>query len=100
MTDELSLEMWERLRPMDVDVFAERVLKQVFRNKAIIIEPKSWRVLWLLDRLSPTLGETVARFAVKRMRAELAERTRGAEAHARAERASANGSRTTAVSGG
>jgi hypothetical protein len=33
--------MWEKLKPMAPDIFAEKVLDLVARNKAIIIVP-SW----------------------------------------------------------
>jgi NAD(P)-dependent dehydrogenase (short-subunit alcohol dehydrogenase family) len=48
---------FEQLRPMDPSLFARRVLRAVDRGKAIIIEPKRWRLLWYLDRLSPWLME-------------------------------------------
>lgn len=50
------LELWERMRPMDVDVFARKALRGVERNKPIIIVPSFWKVLWWLERLSPTFS--------------------------------------------
>ena len=39
--------------PMDVDLFAQEVLKDVAKNKAIIILPRSGRVAWWLTKLLP-----------------------------------------------
>lgn len=88
-TEEMALEMWDKVRPMNVDVFVERVLPQVFRNRGIIIEPKAWRALWLLDRLSPALSETLAFLVMKKARADLQAMTRSAPPPARTNGATA-----------
>lgn len=49
-------EMIERTRPMDPAVFAQKALKAIERNEAIIVFPRWWRALWLLDRISPTVS--------------------------------------------
>ena len=36
--------------------FAAKVLDQVARNRAIIIVPGWWKILWWLERLAPTLN--------------------------------------------
>jgi hypothetical protein len=51
------VERFERLRPMDAASFARRVVRAVERNRLIIIEPWWWRLFWVLDRLSPRLGQ-------------------------------------------
>ena len=48
------MELWERMRPMNVDVFARKALRAVERNEPIIIFPFLWKVLWWLERFSPT----------------------------------------------
>ncbi len=53
---EVQRELWERLRPMDPDKFAHKVLHAVSRNKAIIVVPSWWKVSWWINRLSPSLG--------------------------------------------
>jgi NAD(P)-dependent dehydrogenase (short-subunit alcohol dehydrogenase family) len=57
---ELPLEkvrdMFERLRPMPSNIFAQKVLNAVAKNKAIIIYPSWWRRIWWINRISPTLG--------------------------------------------
>ena len=39
--------------PMDVDIFAKEVLKDVAKNSAIIILPRFLRLMWWLTRLMP-----------------------------------------------
>lgn len=53
--------MWEKLKPMPPNLFAEKVLNAVAKNKAIIIVPSWWRVFWWINRLSPALGIFLAR---------------------------------------
>jgi short-subunit dehydrogenase len=60
------LEMWEILRPMDADRFAKKVLKQVSRNKGIIVVPGWWKLSWWLGRMSPELNVWMARSAYRR----------------------------------
>ena len=48
--------LFERLRPMDVDRFAELALRDVANNKAIIIHPARWRWIWRMYRLWPGFG--------------------------------------------
>jgi NAD(P)-dependent dehydrogenase (short-subunit alcohol dehydrogenase family) len=47
---------WERFRPMDPSRFAAQALRAVARNEAIIVIPSWWKLIWWLNRLSPTLG--------------------------------------------
>ena len=58
---EVRRKNWERLRPMDPDRFAHRVLRAVAKNKAIIIIPTWWKVFWWINRISPSLGLYVGR---------------------------------------
>jgi len=46
---------WKRTFPADPDRFARSVLDQVGRNKAVIIVPAWWKILWWMERSSPTL---------------------------------------------
>jgi NAD(P)-dependent dehydrogenase (short-subunit alcohol dehydrogenase family) len=43
-------------RPMRPERFAEQALHAVAKNKAIIVIPSTWKALWWLNRLSPSLG--------------------------------------------
>jgi NAD(P)-dependent dehydrogenase (short-subunit alcohol dehydrogenase family) len=46
----------ERQHPMLPERFAEQALRAVARNRAIIVIPSWWRIVWWLNRLSPSLG--------------------------------------------
>ena len=61
----------ERLGAMEPLLLARRVLRAVERNSAIIIEPRSARVVWYLDRLSPWLSEKLWQGALRLARREL-----------------------------
>jgi NAD(P)-dependent dehydrogenase (short-subunit alcohol dehydrogenase family) len=65
---------WERLKPMPPKIFAKRVLKAVAKNRAIIIFPSWWKSFWWINRLSPSLGISLAqnRFqdSIKMLRGE------------------------------
>jgi NAD(P)-dependent dehydrogenase (short-subunit alcohol dehydrogenase family) len=52
--------MWERVRPKPPDIFAEKVLNSVAKNKAIIIVPSWWKLFWWINRLSPSLARFLA----------------------------------------
>ena len=58
----------EKLRPITPEAFAERSLKAVARNQAIIVVPRWWKALWYLERLSPALSMRAAMIALKRTR--------------------------------
>lgn len=45
----------QRLNPMEPADFALHALNAVIRNRAIIIVPARWKLLWWLNRLSPSL---------------------------------------------
>ncbi|OAN26374.1 SDR family NAD(P)-dependent oxidoreductase [Mycolicibacterium iranicum] len=65
---ENQLKLGEALRPMDADVFADKAVRGVLRNEAIIVIPRWWKALWYLERLSPTLSMRTAGIALKRTR--------------------------------
>ncbi len=54
-------QMWKRMRPMPVDQFAERSLRDVAKNKPIIVWPIGGKLFWWIDRLSPALSIKMAR---------------------------------------
>jgi NAD(P)-dependent dehydrogenase (short-subunit alcohol dehydrogenase family) len=49
-------DFFEKFKPMSPNLFAEKVLKSVAKNKAIIIVPSWWKLFWWINRLSPSLG--------------------------------------------
>lgn len=53
--------MNERLRPMDADLFARRALDDVRRNKDVIVHPRGWRMLRLLQSTCPWLVRALSR---------------------------------------
>ncbi|OGP67759.1 MAG: short-chain dehydrogenase [Deltaproteobacteria bacterium RBG_16_44_11] len=63
-------EMWEELKPMAPDVLAKKALNAVAKNRAIIIVPSFWKLLWWLNRLSPALGMAFAKNRFKKMQKE------------------------------
>jgi len=60
-SEESQRAYFERLRPMDPTRFARRVLTRVPRNDALIIVPAWYKVMWWLNRASPSLGRLLAR---------------------------------------
>jgi NAD(P)-dependent dehydrogenase (short-subunit alcohol dehydrogenase family) len=67
-SDDEVLKLWERMRPMEPEKFAERALHAVLRNDAIIVVPAWWKVFWYVERLSPALSARLAGVTLKRLR--------------------------------
>lgn len=63
-------DVWEKIRPMDPEVLAVKVLNAVAKNQAIIVVPAYWKMIWWLNRLSPTLGMFFARNLYAKIRKE------------------------------
>jgi len=61
-------ENWQRLVPMEPQRFAQKALRQIARNKSIIIIPSWWRIMWWLDRASPTLSILFAQKLFERLK--------------------------------
>jgi short-subunit dehydrogenase len=61
----------EAFRPMDPARFARAALRGVERNRAIVIAPAWWRLLWWLERASPGLAAQLAETGLRRLRREL-----------------------------
>ena len=62
---------FEPLRPMDPALLARRALAAVDRNRAIIIEPRCWRLFWYVERLSPALSARLGQASFRRMQREI-----------------------------
>jgi NAD(P)-dependent dehydrogenase (short-subunit alcohol dehydrogenase family) len=71
LRDETILEMWAKVRPMNVDVFARKALEAITRNEAIIVLPRWWKGLWYLERVSPTLSFALWGAVTSKMREHL-----------------------------
>jgi NAD(P)-dependent dehydrogenase (short-subunit alcohol dehydrogenase family) len=65
------LAMWARARPMDPDVFAKKVLREVERNTEIIIVPSWWKAFWYLERLAPSVSTVLWEQVLRDMRARI-----------------------------
>ena len=59
---------------LDASLFARRALRAVERDRAIIIEPRIWRLAWYLDRLSPWVFDNVASKLLRLVERDLAAR--------------------------
>lgn len=51
-TPQQQLEDFEKFKPMPADIFAKKVLNAVSKNKAIIVIPSWWKLLWWINRIS------------------------------------------------
>jgi NAD(P)-dependent dehydrogenase (short-subunit alcohol dehydrogenase family) len=63
--------MWEKFKPMPPNIFANKVLNSVAKNKAIIIVPSWWKFFWYINRLSPSLGIFLAQKSFQKMARDL-----------------------------
>ena len=54
-----------RQKPIGADRFARAALREVARNRAIIVVPRSAKSLWYLQRVSPALVDRIARTMAK-----------------------------------
>jgi NAD(P)-dependent dehydrogenase (short-subunit alcohol dehydrogenase family) len=63
-------DMWEKFKPMSPDILARKVLNAIAKNKAIIIVPSFWKLLWWLNRLSPALGMAFAQNRFQKIQKE------------------------------
>ena len=68
--------LWERLRPMDVDLFARRALDAVARDRGVIVIPSWWRAIRLLNGALPSLADHIAGRQLREIR-KLLESQRG-----------------------
>jgi NAD(P)-dependent dehydrogenase (short-subunit alcohol dehydrogenase family) len=66
-------ELMESTRPFPLDKFIEIALKQIARNKAIIIVPLMYRIFWRMYRISPAFGIALSRTLFHGMRKRLGQ---------------------------
>jgi NAD(P)-dependent dehydrogenase (short-subunit alcohol dehydrogenase family) len=77
---ELMRRLWERQRPISPERFARKAVAAVARNRAIIVIPWRWRLLWWVYRISPTLALTLVRrqhLSVKKIIEEATQKASG-----------------------
>jgi NAD(P)-dependent dehydrogenase (short-subunit alcohol dehydrogenase family) len=65
-------EVKRSMRPMNVDVFAGRVLRDVAKNKPLIVHPRYWWLLVHFDRAFPGLSTRLNAHIVRLAKAKLA----------------------------
>ena len=63
---QLVADFFERFRPMPAPVFARKTLDRIARNRAIVIVPGWWRILWWVERASPAFTSFLARKGFER----------------------------------
>jgi NAD(P)-dependent dehydrogenase (short-subunit alcohol dehydrogenase family) len=63
--------LWERAKPMSPNIFAQKVLNAIARNRAIIIVPSWWKLIWWMHRLSPSFGIFFAQKHFQKIQKEL-----------------------------
>ena len=68
---EIIGQLFEQVQPMDVSIFARKLLDQVARNRAIIIIPAWYKLFWWLERASPGLFSALVRKGFERSRKRL-----------------------------
>jgi NAD(P)-dependent dehydrogenase (short-subunit alcohol dehydrogenase family) len=68
---DLVRRQWERLHPMAPEDFAQKALRAIEKNRAIIVVPSWWKIGWWLNRLSPSLGVFLSRTEYERTMREL-----------------------------
>jgi len=75
MLMDISLEemrrLLEKLKPMSPNIFAQKVLSAVAKNRAIIIVPSWWKLVWWINRLSPSFGIFLAQKHFRKVQKEL-----------------------------
>lgn len=60
-----------RQKPIAADRFARRALKEVARNRAVIVVPARAKALWFVQRLSPRLTQRVLESVARKVDREL-----------------------------
>lgn len=61
LPEKIQRHLWEKNQPISPEKFAQSALKGVKKNKAIIVVPWRWKLLWWIYRLAPSLGMYLAR---------------------------------------
>ncbi|MCU0821114.1 MAG: SDR family oxidoreductase [Spirochaetes bacterium] len=59
-SEEKVVELFNGSGAMNPDKFAEKALKQIAKNKPVMVIPSGYKILWWMYRLSPSFGITVS----------------------------------------
>ena len=57
MHADITPELLKKFKPMNAEKFAKKALNAIAKNRAIIIIPSRWKLLWWINRLSPSTGD-------------------------------------------
>lgn len=68
---DMVLRMWEKLRPIPPELFAQKALDAVAKNKAIVIVPSWWNLFWWLHRFFPLFGLFLMQKSFENMKQEM-----------------------------
>ena len=60
-------EMIEKFKPISPNIFAKKALHLVAKNKAIIVVPAWWKLVWWMNRLFPSSGIDLAGKSFQKM---------------------------------
>jgi NAD(P)-dependent dehydrogenase (short-subunit alcohol dehydrogenase family) len=71
LSDADALRVWEKLRPIEPATLAREGLDAVLRDEAIIVLPRWWKALWLLDRVAPKASRAFWGVVLDRTRRDL-----------------------------
>lgn len=67
VSTERILEQWQRIKPISAEELARRTVDDMLANKAIIVHPRWWRLVWLLDRISPAISAKISEGSLKQL---------------------------------
>ncbi len=68
---EIRKNMWEKLKPMPADLFAEKALDAIAKNEAIVIIPSWWKRIWRMHRFFPLFGLSLAQKQFQNMQKQM-----------------------------
>ncbi len=65
------LESFEKYKPMPPEIFAVKALNLIAKNKAIIVLPFRWKIVWLICRLFPSQSISMIQKPFQKMQKKL-----------------------------
>jgi short-subunit dehydrogenase len=65
------LESYEKFKPMPPNTFAATALDLIAKNKAIVVLPSRWKIIWFFCRMFPSRSISIVRKSFQDMQREL-----------------------------
>jgi short-subunit dehydrogenase len=65
------LEYYEKFKPMSPNAFAAKALDLIAKNKAIVVLPSRWKIIWLFCRLFPSRSISFVRKPFQEMQRKM-----------------------------